>query len=301
VPADPIGGACGRILAAFPGKIAGIYLLGSRAIGQDDEGSDVDLGVVFRGEAEAGLRRAAKDLAAELSRTSAVPVDLDVLDEADAARGIRPRWSAGRLLAGDDVLSGRPLLPLEELEFYFGHLAVYFSWAVRGRPDIIRYPLGYPGDGAYFGYERNGIRAGAGDYRPGCKMLVNVVLCAAQYRLIRGSGVSTTSKHLTAEAYRRSLPGDPWAGLVSSADELCRIRLRGRLPEDEADRRELSEICRRLPDLENDAFGSCLLDLPRLGRVRDPDLRLRLMGIVDQVRTDSAAHAAAIEEARRLL
>ncbi len=298
---DPIGAACREILAAFPGEIAGLYLLGSRAIGREDAASDLDLGIVFRGEAPAERRRAAGERVAALGRRGPVPIDVTILDEVEARRGIRPLWTLGRLLAGDDVLRGCPLRPLPELRIYYAHLAVYFPWAIRGRPASLRFPLARPGDGEFLGYDRQGIRTGPDAYRPGFKMLANVVLSIANFRLAQGPGVPVASKHFTAAAYAQSLPEDPWLDLVMQVDSLCRIRWQGRVPEDPEDRSALAGCCCRVADFENEAVGACLLLLPQFAAAEDPDLRQRLRGMVGRVRSDSPAHAAAIAEARAKL
>lgn len=294
---DSIAAAARDLLAAFPGEIGAIYLLGSRALGAADPASDVDLGAVFRGTAPQERRRSATEFAKRLGGAAGTPFDVEILDEAEAALGLWPRWTTGRLVAGDDMLRGLPVRPAEELAAYFAQMAVYFPWAIRGRPETLRHPLAYPGAGEFFGYERLGIRVAEGDYRPGLRMLVNVVLSIANARLARFRGMAMPNKHLIAEAYRRSLGDDPWAGLVAEVDAICRVRARGEIPGEPAERQALADCCRRVLDLENEAVGDCLLDLPRQASARDPEMRRRARGIAARASSSSATHAAAIAAA----
>jgi hypothetical protein len=297
-----IGGLRDRILADFPGQIRSLYLLGSRALGREVETSDVDFALVFAGGADPAKRRAVADWLGRQRQAGGPMIDATVLDERDWTGGVRPYLQIARLLAGEDVLKDRPLKPAEELVAYHAHLAIYFIWAVRGRPDVLQHPLEYPEPGGEFcGYERHGLRIGENQYVPGCGQLVNSVVSVATFRVAHLAGEFFPNKSLVAATYARCLPADPWTDLVAGVYELGRIRSQGRLPADEAGRRQLADYCRRTLAFENEGLGACLLLLPSIAVLADPDLKQRVRGIVERMSSSSPVHAAALAEARSLV
>ena len=299
-PGQLVGEWGERLLAAFPAEVRSVYLLGSRALGAEVPGSDVDLAIICAGAAPPERRRAAAEWVGAQGRARGIPVDVTLLDEPRLAQGIRPYLRIGRLVAGPDLLRGLPLRPDPELVAYYAHLAAYFIWAVRGRPAALAYPLEYPAPTEpYRGYERNGIRTGEDRYDAGWAMLVNTVVSLANFRLARLAGEFVPNKSLTVAAYRRLLPSDPWLDLVAGVYELGRIRGAGRMPEAPAERARLAGYCREVLALENEGLGACLLLVPQVAGF-DEELRQRFRGITSRVSSVSPAHAAALAAAHRL-
>jgi hypothetical protein len=297
-PGQLIGELGDGLIAAFPGEIRSVYLLGSRALAAEVAGSDVDVAIIFSGRAPADRRRAAAQWAEARGQARDIMVDASVFDEHELAKGIRPALRIGRVLAGPDLLRGLPLKPGPELVAYYAHLAAYFIWAIRGRPATLTHPLDYPAPGeTYGGYERNGVRTGDNQYAPGCAMLVNTVVSLANFRLARLAGEFVPNKCLTVAAYRHLLPDDPWLEIVVGVYELGRSRWGGRLPETPADRERLAGCCRQVLGMENEGLGACLLLLPRIAELKDEDIRGRLRGIVARARSTSPEHAAALAAA----
>lgn len=296
------GEVCRRLLARFPGRIRGIHLLGSRALGCELDSSDLDLAVVFVGTARPGAAREAQELAADFRRSSPVMLDLMVLDEEEARRGVRPHLKIGRLLAGDDVLRDAPLKPVAEVLGYCAYSALYCSWIIRGRPAVLQHPLAWPDpQGEFYGYERNGIWAGEKAYRPGVSNLLNLVMSVANLRLVAEKGEMVPNKSLVPGRYRELFPDDPRGPLVADTYELCRRRWRGALPEAPDDRRALSALCRPLPDFENEAVNLCVTHLRQFVAADNANLRRRWRGVLKVLRSDAAELAPALAEAGRLL
>ncbi len=297
-----VAGLRDRLLAAFSGEIHSLYLLGSRALGRETAASDYDLAILFRHPADAGKRQAVERWAETIRRAGEVMVDTTVLDPGDLAGGVRPYLKIGRCLTGEDVLGGAPLRPADELVAYYGHLAVYFLWAVRGRPAVLQHPLAYPAGGEEFrGYDRQGIRVGENQYVPGCAQLVNDVCSLANFRMARLAGVFCPSKSLTVATWSQCLPDDPWLPLVREVYELGRTQGQGRLPDAPADRRRLAEWCGALLPFENEELTACLLALPRFAALPDPELRQRTLSIVRGVTSRDPAVVAALAAAKALL
>jgi hypothetical protein len=291
-----------RLLAAFPGEIHSLYLLGSRALGRETPASDFDLAILFGQPADAARRQAVERWAETIRRGDGLMVDTTVLDPADLAGGVRPYLKIGRCLIGEDMLSGAPLRPADELVAYYGHLAAYFLWAVRGRPAALEHPLSYPAaDQEFRGYDRHGIRVGDNRYEPGCAQLVNDACSLANYRMARLAGAFCPSKSLTVATCGRCLPGDPWLPLVRELYDLGRTQGHGRLPGPPADRRRLADACGALLAFENEELTACLLALPRFAALPDADLRERTRGILRIVTSRDPAVAAALAAAQALL
>jgi hypothetical protein len=301
-PEGPLQEICRKFLAAFPDRIRGIHLLGSRALGCAIDSSDVDLAIVFRGTAESSVRKAAQDLAAEIRRSSPLVVELTVLDEAEARQGVRPHLKIGRLLAGEDMLRDCPLKPAAELLGYFAYSPLYFSWMIRGKPPVVRHPLGYPNPtGEFYGYEESGIWIGEKAFRPGLGLLINLAASIANFRVALEAGEFVPNKSLTVAAYVKHFPADPLGEWVQEVFELCRRRWQGAIPTASGDRQVLADLCRRALAFENENMGRCLLQLPPLASVPAPELRQRIRGVLQFVQSDSAPHAAALASAVRSL
>jgi hypothetical protein len=299
--ADPgtlVGGLRDRLLAAFPGEIRSLYLVGSRALGCEIGTSDIDLAVLFHGEATAERRRAVERWVEGAAPADGPALEVAVLDPADLERGLRPHLQIARLLAGEDVCRGRPLKPAETLRGYYVHLALYFIWAVRGRPAKLSYPLAYPAEeGEFYGYERHGLRLGENRYGPGFSQLVNDVNCLATFRLAQRSEF-IPNKSLVAAAFARAFPDDRWGDLVAGVFELGRTRWQGRVPPEGADRRRLADYCRRMLEFENETLAACLPLLPGMAVMDDPEIRRRVRGILGHLDATEPAAAAALAAAR---
>jgi hypothetical protein len=301
-PDSLLGEVCQRFQAAFPGRIGGIYLLGSRALGCAIASSDWDLAVVFRGAVADAERKTAQNLAADIRRSGPLVLELTVLDEAEARRGVRPHIKIGKLVEGDDVLEDCPLKPRTELLGYFSYSALYFSWMVRGKPPLLAYPLAYPDPtGEFFGYEQNGIWTGENTFRPGLGLLVNLAVSIANFHLALEADEFVPNKSLTVARFRQRFPAAPLGAWLQVVFELGRQRWQGTIPAAADDRLALADLCRRTLAFENEGVGLGILQLPQLAAAPDLELKQRLRGVLKVLRSDSPAHAAALAAAGREL
>lgn len=296
-----VDGICKLFLAAFPGRIRSVCLLGSRAIANEIENSDVDIAIVFKGVATPRVRKKAWDFMNALCEVSPVMMDLTVLDSRDLRAGVRPSVKIGKVVFGDDVLKTCKLKPRRELLAWFAFSALFFVWLARDKPKVIAYPLDFPDPGDRLGgYWRKGTCVAENEFRPGLNLLVNLVVSLANFRLALLTGTFVPNKSLTVSSYRRALPGDPWLKLTEETYAFCRGRLKGRLPRLAADRRKLARLCRRVLAFENECLSLCILNAGRLVNVDDADLRRRMKGFVNAVKTASPRHSRALAKARAL-
>ncbi len=299
---DLVAGLERRLRSSFPGRLRGIYLLGSRAAGRNLPGSDVDLGLVFSGL----LDRTARDQVWSAAKAAADGgphlVDLTLLDDADLARGVKPYAKEGRLLAGEDALAGCPLLPPGALLAAYALSGLYYLWLVRGQPEALPRPLAFPSPaGEFRGYEEAGIWVARERFAPGFNTLHNLVASIGNFRIGAAAGFFFGSKHDTAAHYRRLLPADPWEPMLAEIQEICRGRWSGAVPPPGEDRRRLAQWCGRMPEFENLFLGEMIPQLPRLAAAAAPDVRARLARFLPRLRGLSEAEERALESSRRTL
>ncbi len=112
----------------FPGQIAAYYVEGSYADQTSLPTSDIDLVIVFRSRfADADARHVAEQIWTS-NQVSTQEVDITVVDEDSLREGVRPNVKlGGRLIAGQDVCSLYPLLPIEEWARERMHAAYWLS------------------------------------------------------------------------------------------------------------------------------------------------------------------------------
>jgi hypothetical protein len=284
------------LIAAFPDRVASVYLLSSRADGTAIATSDVDVAVVFKASIASDERRTIKTVLDAVQNISPVMLDVVVTSEREIERGIAPTLQQYRLLSGPDLLKDRPLRPRSELMLFYAGLVVHFIQAIRREQGSIRFPLSYPRDAlGYCGYERFGTRTADGEYAPGLNILVTLVLAIASYRLAARAEIYTAAKSQTIPNYQKHLPGDPWLPMFVELRTVGRDKLAGRLPPEGPDRNRLQYWCPRVLELENEFLSEVILSLESWLPVEDPGYRRQLVEFVNALDCASAVHRATVE------
>jgi predicted nucleotidyltransferase len=284
--ANFIGAACDLLLIAFPAEIHSIYLLGSWARHDEIATSDVDLLLVLNRRPKASKRAEIRAFISTLNRMAETRLDIGVYVRSELKCGVTPYMKRHKVLAGNDLLRGAPLISRPEAILLFAAQSLRFMRTARGGTKTLAFPLRYPSpSGRYHGYDTHGIRPASGGFKPGLNTLVNLVSSIATFRLLALGGTFPADKLSAAAAYRKHLPKDPWRQLVVETIELCRNRCQGRLPADRATGRSLSRLCRRILDLENDFLGTLNADLLRHIPRNDRDLRRRAAILLKSLKT----------------
>jgi predicted nucleotidyltransferase len=290
-----------RLLAAFPGRLRSVYLLGSRADGRALPGSDVDLGLVFAGILGPGERDRIWDVVKAAGDTGPTIFDLSILDEADLRRGVRPPLKHGKLLAGEDRLKDCPLMPAADLVGYFAYTALHFVGVIRGRPANLRYPLDFPAPGAEFcGYERYGVWTGRDEFRPGFNELVNLVTSIGGYRLASRTGQFPPNKRVAAEGYGQAFPGPAEGAMLTELYLLCRESAGGAVPAGAEQRAAIAAWCPQVLPFENAFLDEAIRRLPEFLRLEPPDLQLRLARAAVRLHSAAPEHAAPLAAAKQM-
>lgn len=252
-------GLIGIFDIAFPGRVLGVYLRGSHASGASIAGSDLDLYVLFRDRfadrAEFDRARALADHCAQLS-----PILLEIIVIGEAVLQLPEAVSTAldfklgtRLVYGTDV---RPGLPDFEPDGYLRSVIhtpfnSYRFATQRSDDGVLSYPFEHlDPDGAFFGFDQWAMPGPDGVERPSTKLLVATVGWTATAIIALRTGRYVRDKAACADLYRREV-ADEWTELVVQTHELCRNRWAYGIPDDDHERAQLRDLCRRVPDFLN--------------------------------------------------
>jgi hypothetical protein len=287
-------GVIDRFEAAFPGRVRGYYVEGSRADGSGLASSDLDLTIVFKGgPADEATRQRAARLAEACTALGAVELDVVVEDEARLAAGVPPMFALGsRLLYGEDIRDRVPLLPIEAWSRDRLHAAYWLLVTVFGRRTVVAPPLACPDPAsAFHGYANRPVRLADGTAVASTRNLIRVTGWIATARLAREAGRYVARKRDCHALYRRWI-GDEWAPLLEEIYLTCRGAWDCRIPADEAERRRLRAICARTLAFENDflrRYKEFLLAELRTADTPDRAHALRLLARIPYLDEEIAA------------
>ena len=251
-------GLIGVFETAFPGRVRGYYVEGSHVSGTAVAASDLDLTIVFKDSFQAGHdndggeRERAARLTASYSAASVVECDAEIADEEGLRRGVYPAFKlASRLVYGDDIRDGTPLLPLDEWTRQRMHAACWLIVGLYGRPLPLRLPIDYPDPtGAFYGYDHRSARLPDGRTVPTTRDLIRVVGWAATALVALRASHYVARKRDCHVLYRTCI-GDEWADLLDDIYARCRGEWGYLVPDDPQQRRDLRDICARALGFEN--------------------------------------------------
>lgn len=238
--------------AACPGRIRGWYVHGSHADDSAVATSDLDLIVVFKDTFAEGERARVDELAAEWVARSAIELDLEVTDEATLFASADPAFKLGsRLIAGEDVRGRMPLMPITDWTRDRMHTSYWKLVKLFGRPPVVRLPLGYPAPQDRFrGYCNRMMRLDDGREVPGTRDLIRLTGWIGTALVAYKAGEYVVRKSDCHPAYQR-LIGDEWGSLLEDIYVHCKTRWLYQIPEGEAERQQLAELCARTLGFEN--------------------------------------------------
>ena len=290
----------GDFEAAFLQRVRGYYVLGSYTDGTEVPASDLDLVVLvaaFRDEAE---RDAAHQLARQWVSQSEIELDIQILAEDEAQRGIEPSLKHGSLLIyGQDTRDDLPLMPIEAWVRDRMHSSYWRVARLFTRPEITTFPLAYPDPaGEFYGYDRRLVRLRDGRQVPCTRDLIRLTGWAATARLAYERGVYVARKSECHVLYRQHI-GDEWSALLEDIYTLCRGRWAYLIPDEAAERARLRALCAQTLDFENaflvvytryliaelhgsDAAAEAALRVLALAPYRDPEVVAALKGLAQR-------------------
>jgi hypothetical protein len=242
----------------LPGKIRGYYLTGSwsngtalHTPGEPTRSSDIDMQVIFKGSLEASDRALFEGLLGGCQRICSLALEVYAADE----EALSQNWDVclkqeSLLLYGEEI---RDRIPLPNLDDHIQRTMTfppYAMAAVRGQvlyaegqwlEPLLRYPLPYPDpDGEFYGYD---VGSSLGE-------LVRDATWAATVLLALKAGRIAGTKQTAVRMYQE-LDDEEWRDLPAVVFEQCKRAWRLQVPEAEADRWQLRELCHRMLGLEN--------------------------------------------------
>jgi hypothetical protein len=236
----------------FPHRVRGYYVQGSYADQSEVTASDLDLVILFADFHSEADHAAARQLARRCEDASGIELDIEIMAEDEAARGVEPTFELGSILVyGQDVREDLPLMPIEEWAQDRVHSSYWRVARLFTRPEIITSPLAYP-DSAdeFYGYARRMVRLRDGSQVPSTRNLIRLTGWAATARLAYECGVYVGRKSDCHAAYRAYI-GDKWSSLLEDIYTLCRGRWSYLIPDDPTERGQLRAICARTLGFEN--------------------------------------------------
>lgn len=244
----------GLVERRFPDRIRGYYLVGSYAVGEAVETSDIDIVVVFKGSFELEEKQPFAQILSKCNWMSPFAVDLTPVSEAMLLRvgGVRFQ-TASLFIYGEDIRAAVPKKPIEHHIRETMHDQFRLFARVRGNPPILRFPLKYPDPvGEFYGYDCRIMRTADGMCHPGIKDLVLNVLCPAWALILLKAGkyVGNGKKSDCGTQYRIWI-NDEWTALIEAIDEYCRKQWAYLVPEQSAQRQLLRSLCERALSFEN--------------------------------------------------
>lgn len=264
-----LGGLVGVFEIAFPDRIRSYYIEGSQADQTGLATSDIDINILFKESLETDERRKAFDLADSCGRLSAMQLDIDILDEQRAAKGIGPALKlASTLIYGEDTRDQLPIIPLQDWARERTHIAYWLMIKVFGRPPLVTLPLGYPDPADEFcGYTQRKLRLPDGSEAYSTRDLIRVVGWIATALVALKGGQYVSGKRDSHRMYREYV-SDQWADLLEDVYRKCRGEWQYVIPEHATDREQLQAICGRTLEFENhflSIYKSFLLSEIRTG------------------------------------
>jgi predicted nucleotidyltransferase len=246
----------GLLERRFAGRVRGYYLVGSYAVGRAIWTSDIDMLVLFKGRLEPAEAQQFGRLIDEYRSTCRYPLDINPDGEERLRRvGVSRLHVASLLLYGEDVRADLPAKPIDAYVRDEMHLPYVLSARVRGRPEGLAVPLGFPDpQGEFYGYDRRRLRVADGTVRACTKELVLIVACAAAALVAREARAYVGHKSELADQYRRVI-GDEWTATIADIYRYCRDDWAYLIPGDAGDRRRLRRLCERGLAFENYFFA----------------------------------------------
>jgi len=175
---------------------------------------------------------------------------------------------SGRLLSGDDVLTGLPAPDMREFLSENMHLAAMLSLRIRQPLRSVRLPLKVPApEATFFGYVDAPSNGDAGTTRTMVGMVSRMATA-----IVARKGQMAGSRADAFRLYQQTVGGE-WGRFLVELDAFCFGRWQYRLPDNDADLSKLRDLCARVLGFETHfmaEYAAYLGDCDREKRAEDP-------------------------------
>ena len=271
-------GIIGVLEVSFPGRIRCYYLGGSYSdgtgvdIGKTMNSSDLDFFAIFKDDFQEGEAEKFGQLVGACNQLS--PIMLDAHPEAEYNLCCEDKTpsilniiirDASLLLYGEDIRARIAPMPLDSYLCHVINHGFFHSGIARQSGKLATFPLTMPlayplnyidPKGEYYGYDYRPKRSNGEFDPPGTRLLVAMALWPATIILGLKAGRYTGTKGGSVRLYQETI-NDVWTGLIEQIFNSCKIQWGYIAPSGAEDRQILRELCRKVLDLENYAFGLC--------------------------------------------
>lgn len=249
----------------FPNRIRCYSFEGSCADGGLTPLSDIDLCAVFVDAQTHVEQHDFTTLRAALNRISPRGLDLSCIDEATLLHADELRFEtdwqpvlsaitlkcASLPIYGADIRQAIPFVPHEVYRRTMMHFPFLVLSGQRGSPAQLPFPLKGPDPSdPFFGYTVRKLRAADGALVASTKRLVHTSGFIATALVALRTSLYVADKRAAISAYHRHI-GDAWAAHLEAIHQQCRLQWGYRVPETEAERALLRELCRTELAFEN--------------------------------------------------
>ena len=253
-----LDGVVGLVELMLPERVRAYYLTGSYAEGTAVSHSDLDMVIIFKGECEPGEADRLRELRHLASQLAPMRLDLTPKCEADLlANGATGLKLSGKFVAGEDILAQIPFEPIGQYQHDVYQAFLIYQREIRGEPETVPAPVTAPQpDGEFLGYERFGIWHGGHAFKPGTRLLINLISIGATASLAFLHEERAGSKWQAIQKYQQ-LIGDEWGEWLANLYQLAKVKLGYKLPTDTAVRHQLRRLIEKTPDFENLILARC--------------------------------------------
>lgn len=238
---------------AFPNRIRAYHVTGSYYNRSAISNSDIDMTIIFKGDSiDEQEEEKCFQTGEYCDSLSSVELDFKYIDEGKLlpldnefpyTHYIIINKIGSLLIYGEDIRHKMPLPPIDVVAWTY-MVGIYRERLLSKRresSEVLTFPLRYPEpEDEFYGY-------GSGDNIFDLVLSVGLavtIMCAIK------AGKYVGSKSECPSIYAECI-NDKWTPFIQEVFEKCRYQWEQRVPTDEAERKQLREICRKTLAYEN--------------------------------------------------
>lgn len=252
-------GIVGIFETVFPSRIQGHYLCGSYIDGSAVPAlSDLDVCIVFKDKLEDSEREKFQQILTHLSRIRPMLLNLESFGEQQLfMNGTVALKVASLVIYGEDI---RDKIPMQPIEAFVREILDSFycllSWT-RRHQDILMFPLSYPDpEGEFYGYDHE-KRSPFYLTKIHTTQVLAGLVCAAGTGIIALTAQKYVAKKRDCARVYKACINDEWTEFLEDICETCFNEWKYLIPEDQAGRRKIRELCEKTLAFENHFLTIC--------------------------------------------
>ncbi len=250
-------GIVGVYETVFPGYIRAYYVIGSYADGSAVPISDIDFMIIFGKPLTSEQLDQALALIDHCGLLSSIRLDIGMeLEHRLAGMQVTLLKLGSRLIYGADIRDSRTLPPMAAYQRDVTWSPYRFLGQVMRQQQVLTYPLEYPdANDPFYGYTQKRIAHWyPQEITQGTKELVTGIARTATALLALRAQRYVGTKQASIQLYREAI-GDEWSDYLAALYQHGKGAWHYQVPEDQADRHLLADLCRQTLAFENHYFA----------------------------------------------